>query len=176
MAPDLKRARMDTTHAAADGQHDFDFLFGRWRIHNRKLVDTHDHSCTEWVEFESTSEAWPMLGGLGNVDRYSVAAMPPGGQPFEGMTIRLYVPETRRWRIWWASTRFPGELDTPLEGGFVGDRGEFLCDEVVNGVPVKVRFDWQVPSTTSIRWEQSFSYDEGRTWKPNWLMESTRDS
>jgi hypothetical protein len=33
-----------------------------------------------------------------------------------------------------------------------------------------------VPSTTAIRWEQSFSYDEGRTWKPNWLMESTRDS
>ena len=109
---------MDATHAAADGRHDFDFLFGRWRIHNRKLVDTHDHSCTEWVEFEATSEAWPMLGGLGNVDRYSVAAMPPGGQPFEGMTVRLYVPETRRWRIWWASTRFPGELDTPLEGGF----------------------------------------------------------
>jgi hypothetical protein len=102
--------------------------------------------------------------------------MPPGGGPFEGMTIRLYVPETRRWRIWWASTRFPGELDTPLEGGFDGDHGEFLCDEVVNDVPVKVRFDWQVPSTTAIRWEQSFSYDEGRTWKPNWLMESTRDS
>ena len=55
--------------------------------------------------------------------------------------------------------------------------GEISVDgEVVNDVPVKVRFDWQVPSTTAIRWEQSFSYDEGRTWKPNWLMESTRDA
>jgi hypothetical protein len=165
---------MDETQFAVDGRHDFDFLFGRWRTHNRKLADTLDHSCTEWVEFEATGEAWPMLGGLGNVDRYSTDAMPPHGEPYEGMAVRLFDPETRLWRIWWASTRFPGVLGTPVEGRFVDSRGEFVCDEVLNGVPVKVRFDWQVPSENATRWEQSFSYDGGRTWKNNWLMEGTR--
>jgi hypothetical protein len=71
----------------ADGRHDFDFLFGRWRIHNRKLLDVLDHSCTEWVEFEASSEAWPVLGGLGNVDTFSTDAMPPDGRPYHGILI-----------------------------------------------------------------------------------------
>ena len=165
---------MDERQVVVDGRHDFDFLFGTWRIHNRKLVDVLDHSCTEWVEFEAMSEAWPMLGGLANVDSYSVDAMPPDGRPYRGITVRLFDPQAGLWRIWWASTRFPGALDTPVEGRFVDGRGEFLCDDVLSGVPVKVRFDWQVPSQDTTRWEQSFSYDVGRTWRSNWIMEGTR--
>ena len=166
---------MSATETRTDGRTDFDFLFGRWRIHNRKLVDVLDPGCTEWVEFEATSEARPILGGLGNVDTFHVEALPPSGEPFEGATLRLFDPERQLWRIWWASTRFPGQLDTPVEGRFEGDHGEFLCDDVLNGRPVRVRYDWRVLSEDRLRWEQSFSYDEGRTWVPNWLMESTRE-
>src|SRR6476620_128186 len=54
-----------------DGRHDFDFYFGAWRIANRKRVNMVVPGDDEWVEFEATSEARPIVGGLGNVDTYS---------------------------------------------------------------------------------------------------------
>jgi hypothetical protein len=53
----------------ADGRADFDFIFGRWRVRNRKLVDVADPACEEWTEFDATAAAEPILGGLGHVDR-----------------------------------------------------------------------------------------------------------
>jgi hypothetical protein len=36
-------------------RHDFDFIFGRWQVHNRRLADIANPDCTKWVEFEATS-------------------------------------------------------------------------------------------------------------------------
>ena len=165
---------MAQVQSTDDGRHGFDFLFGRRRIHNRKLVDTLDPDCTDWVEFEAFGEAQPILGGLGNVDTFSAAAMPPTGAPFEGFTLRLFDPATGVWRIWWASVRFPGVLDHPVEGGFDGDLGEFLCDDEIGGRKVKVRYSWHVVSETANHWEQAFSYDDGATWHANWVSDATQ--
>src|SRR3954464_12522270 len=110
-----------------DGRHDFDFLFGRWRGHHRKLADMTDRAGTEWVEFEGDQEARPILQGLGNFD--TVVAPRPGGDVFEGVSLRLFDPETRLWRICWSSTARPGHLDAPVEGRFSGGRGVFEGDE-----------------------------------------------
>src|SRR5688572_24494376 len=53
-------------------QHDFDFIFGEWQIHNRKLRDATDPDCDEWIEFEATGHAEPIFGGLGHIDRMFV--------------------------------------------------------------------------------------------------------
>ena len=42
-----------------DGRHDFDFLFGGWRISNRKRVNPLVEGDTEWIEFDAESDARP---------------------------------------------------------------------------------------------------------------------
>ncbi len=158
----------DGTDPDTDGRHDFDFFFGRWQVRNRKIVDVWDPDCTQWVEFDAVGEARPILGGLGNVDTLAVGAV-PGGDPFDGFTLRLFDPQTRLWRIWWASSRFPGVLDVPVTGRFADGLGLFYCDDVLNGHAVLVRYEWTA-SETAPRWQQSFSYDGGASWRLNWTM------
>jgi hypothetical protein len=150
------------------GAHDFDFLPGTWDVANRKLADTLDPECDEWLTFAATSEARAMLGGLGNVDHFVTDG-------YEGFSLRLYDPEADLWRIWWSSTQRPGRLDPPMEGRFSApDFARFACEDVLDGVPLHMRFDWSDIRADSARWEQSFSFDGGATWKPNWVMELTR--
>jgi hypothetical protein len=153
--------------------HAFDFVYGDWRIHNTKLRDTTDPSCTDWVEFDATCEVFPILDGIGHIDRMRCPA-PPDGDPFEGFTLRMFEPSTSTWRIWWSSTRAPGQLDPPVVGGFNGNLGRFECDDVIAGKQVRVRYEWRREAPATPTWQQFFSYDAGQTWAPNWLMQLRR--
>ncbi len=156
----------------ADGRNDFDFLFGRWRLANRKLTDLFEED-SGWVEFEATSEADPIVCGLGNCDTFVVQDFPGRGY-FEGFTLRLFEPETGLWRIWWTSSISGGRLDEPVVGRFVNGHGRFECDDVVFGRAVRVRFDWTPKPPDAWHWEQSFSVDDGETWLTNWMNDGTR--
>jgi hypothetical protein len=155
-----------------DGRHDFDFFFGSWQQENRKRVKPLVRD-DEWVEFESFSEARPILGGLGNVDTFSAPEF-PGRPGFEGFSLRLFEPETGLWRIWWASTVGDGHLDPPVLGRFDDGIGVFECDDELEGVPLKVRFTWKDITSVSAVWEQSFSFDDGATWDANWTTRHAR--
>ncbi len=156
-----------------DGRADFDFIFGRWLVRNRKLRDVADPDCTDWIEFDATAIAEPILGGLGHIDRIWSTA-PPGGSAFEGFTLRQFDPQARVWRIWWASSLRPGHLDPPVEGAWRDGRGVFECDDVLGGRAVKVRFEWTTDGGDRARWQQSFSHDNGLSWRTNWVMDLSR--
>ena len=54
--------------AERDGQHDFDFLFGRWKVHlKRKVTGTE-----RWAESDGYGIYRKVWGGRANLDRKSV--------------------------------------------------------------------------------------------------------
>jgi hypothetical protein len=150
--------------------HDFDFYLGKWRVRHRRLRERLAGS-DEWQEFEGTSDAWPLLGGAGNVDD-NILELPAG--TYQAVSLRSFDPETGTWSIWWLDGRNPGRLDPPVVGGFTDGIGTFQCDDTLNGQPITVRFTWSNITETTCRWEQAFSPDGGQTWEVNWIMESTR--
>jgi len=163
----------ETIHdMTSSGARDFDFIYGRWNVHNRKLRDLTNPGCDEWVEFDATSEAFPILHTFGHIDRIYVPD-PSDGAPFEGFTLRLFDPATMAWSIWWSSTRAPGQLDSPMTGGFTDGHGVFYGNDLVGAREVMLRFDWHADPSTPI-WQQSFSEDAGATWKLNWVMTLSR--
>jgi hypothetical protein len=156
--------------AARASKHDFDFLFGSWKIHNRYLRGRLRQS-TEWVEFDAQSRVEPLLHGFGHLDRYAAVR---DGSPFEGITLRLFDPATGQWSIHWADTARARTLLPPMVGRFISGVGEFYGDETVDGKKVLCRFLWTRPSADSARWEQALSDDGGKTWETNWIMTFTR--
>ena len=148
---------------------DFDFWFGSWDVRNRWLRRRLAGS-DDWEEFDATVVARPLLGGRGNEDEFRTDHA--GG--FIGMSFRFFDPERRRWSIYWADSRRPGELDPPVFGAFSGDVGVFEGEDLYKGRPILVRFTWSGVTTPTPRWEQAFSDDGGRAWETNWVMDFTR--
>ena len=155
---------------STDGRHDFDFLFGHWTILNRRL-DRRLAGSRTWVEFEASGEARPCLGGIGNVDEFRTVL--PDGDPLIGLTVRIFDPCTRVWSLYWADSR-SATLFPPVTGSFQNGVGEFLGDDVQDGIPVNVKFRWSNITPESARWEQAMSVDGGATWEWNWVMEFSR--
>ncbi|HEY1814589.1 MAG TPA: hypothetical protein VGG74_19690 [Kofleriaceae bacterium] len=153
-----------------DGQHDFDFEIGHWNFH-LKYLKQRLHNSHEWLEGNGTSVMRPLLGGKANIDEVSVV-LPTG--PLEGVTFRIYSPESHQWSIYWAN-RKDGQLGLPpMVGEFKDGRGEFYDQEDFEGRKIYVRFVWSNMTAKSAHFEQAFSADGGKTWETNWISDQTR--
>jgi hypothetical protein len=103
-----------------DGQHDFDFNFGGWNTHIRRL----QHPLTgasDWTELKGTVVVSNIWGGKAQIEE--IEADGPGGH-FEGMTLFLYNPKSHQWGMYFASSN-DGAVDQPGIGEFKNGRGEF---------------------------------------------------
>lgn len=97
------------TASSTSSLSDFDFFAGKWKMHHRRL-NKRLADCKDWTEFDSWDEDVKILAGTANMDTYRTTQMPGmEGKPFEGVTLRLFDPTTRLWRLYWvASNREPG--------------------------------------------------------------------
>jgi hypothetical protein len=150
--------------------HDFDFLFGSWRVLHRRLrvrLACND----EWAEFDGTCAVQPLLGGAANIDD-NVLNLPAG--PYRAASLRSYDVQAGRWAIWWLDARNLLATDPSVLGGFGEGTGTFYANDLFNGKPIRVRFRWTGMHTPTPRWEQAFSPDAGRSWETNWTMTFVR--
>jgi hypothetical protein len=146
-------------------QTDFDFYHGSWNIKNQKLNDRLSN-CTDWTEFSATQQCRPVLLGIGNIDHFQANF---DGNPFEGMTLRLFNPKTRLWNIYWADSN-NGTMDPPVVGSFEGNIGQFFTKDTFRGIEIIVVFRWDKTDPDNPIWSQAFSVDGGENWEWNWYM------
>ncbi len=152
-----------------DGQHDFDFEFGEWKVVLSRRLKPLTGSTT-WVEYEGTSVVRRVWDGRANLGELNVDGREGHVQ---GLSLRTYNPRTGQWNISWANSS-DGTLGPPMIGGFKNGRGEFFNQELLNGRAVFVRFIFSDITPKTFRFEQAFSEDGGATWEPNWVAKFTR--
>jgi len=157
-----KTGELDVQPSAASSKNDFDFLVGKWKLKDKKLKSRLNNS-KEWIEFESTVEMSKLLNGIGNMDIYRTTA---DGNPFEGIALRLFNPQTKLWSIYWADGN-KGVLDPPVVGSFEGNIGRFYSKDKFNGKDIIVVFQWNKTDPNNPVWSQAFSPDNGKTWEWN---------
>lgn len=153
-----------------DGQHDFDFELGRWKIELRKLKNPL-HGSHDWVVFSGTSVTRPAWNGKAQIEEFEVDSPVVGH--IEGMTVRLYSPSSRQWSLYWANQK-NGRFDVPTVGEFKDGRGEFYDQEMFEGRMILVRYVWSNITPRSAHFEQSYSADGGKSWEVNWITDQTR--
>lgn len=158
--------------AARDGQHDFDFEIGTWRIHLKRLLHPLTGSTT-WVEFDGTSVTRKIWDGRANLEEFETDG--PTGH-IEGLTLRLYNPKTHQWSLYWANSKVGALSLPPNVGEFNNGRGEFFAPDTLNDRVIFVRYVWSAITPTSAHFEQSYSGDGGKTWEVNWITDQTRVS
>lgn len=157
-----------TVAAPVSGADGFDFQHGDWRVHHRAKSAT----TGKWSEFEGDCNDRPALGGIGNVED-NIFYKPEGVT--RGLALRTFDPKTGEWAIWWVDGRNPhGALDPAMKGKFVDGVGTFFADGIYGGLQTRTRFIWSHITKISARWEQALSYDAGKTWETNWIMDFTR--
>ena len=161
------------TASATSSPSDFDFLVGKWKMHNRHL-NKRLENCKDWTEFDSSDENTKILGGNADMDTYSTTQFPgQNGKLFEGLTLRLFNLKTRLWSLYWIASN-TGVIDPPVVGSFDNGVGHFFGKDTFKEKPIIVTFRWDARNKDRPVWSQAFSSDQGKTWEWNFFNVSER--
>jgi hypothetical protein len=167
------KGNLEITASLTSSAIDFDFLVGKWKMHNRHL-NKRLENCQEWTEFDSTSTNSKILADTADMDVYSTAHFPgQEGKLFQGLTLRLFDPKTRLWSLYWIASN-TGTIDPPQVGSFENGVGHFFAKDTFKGKPIIVVYRWDARNKERPLWGQAFSADNGKTWEWNFFNVSER--
>jgi hypothetical protein len=169
--PVLSQGSLHSAPVERDGQHDFDWAIGSWKIHLKRLMRPLTGS-TEWVEFDGRVVCRKVWDGA-ELEEFEATSSDTHTH-LHWLTLRLYNPASHQWSIYGVNAD-QGTLGLPATiGQFSGDHGEFFDQEDFQGRAILVRFVWSNTTASSPHLEQSFSTDGGKAWEVNWITDQAR--
>lgn len=149
---------------------DFDSFLGKWQVRHRSLKKRLAGS-NDWEEFGGTSHWQSILGGMANFNESKVHR---SGSTYQSLGLRAFDAKTGAWTDWSLSGRDPTKIVVDGVGRFASGVGTFFADDTFEGKPIRVRGMFKPLTASTMRWEQAFSPDAGRTWETNYVMHHTR--
>jgi hypothetical protein len=147
----------------------FDFWIGEWDVLNRNRPSDD----TRWFDTGSaTARVYPVVAGCGLVEHWRGQAY---GNFLVGFSLRAFNPSLGQWDLvlLWPNAGEPrfGEL----AGGFRHNRGEFYSRGLsAAGDTTLTRLSFSDVTPNSLRWQNDFSMDNGRSWDSGWIQELNR--
>jgi hypothetical protein len=169
VALDLSLPEQETTSAARA----FDFWLGDWTLDQRIWSGNGD----AFEPYTAENQVRLIKGGgalvenfRGNARFFWLGMDEPA--PMCGVSVRVFYPDAREWRIFWMDTLDP-KFGPPFNGGFSGDVGEFLQTDRPSGIPpTRIRFERQIDG--SVDWQLDLRTPDGESWQPLWFIEFER--
>jgi hypothetical protein len=153
-----------------DGQHDFDFNIGTWKVHIEALHQP-VNGPDSWNTFDGTAIVRKVWDGRAQLEE--IEADGAAGH-LEAMVLFLYDPKSHQWSKAFASAG-DGQLGQPMFGEFKNGRGEFTDQESFHGKMAWLRAVWSNITPNAQDFEESSSDDGGRTWQPYFVSKFVRD-
>lgn len=142
----------------------FDFWIGSWDVNLRTLQP--DNSWKDSVK--ARAEVIPILDGKAILELWDSPTI-------KGFSLRTYDEARKKWVLF---LNWPGDNNSSIgamTGGFRHGRGEFIARGRRPDGSVSVsRYTFCDITPTSLRWDDAFSQDGGKTWTNNWIMEFSR--
>ncbi len=142
----------------------FDFWIGVWDVNLR--IQQPDASWKDSVA--ARAEIYPVLDGKALLELWD-------SEPIKGFSLRYFDPGRQKWVLWlnWPGRNRSGS--SSLEGAFRHGRGEFFSTETDDAGNQRLsRYSFSDIGPDSLRWDDAYSTDGGRTWSGAWVMEFTR--
>lgn len=147
-----------------DETRQFDFWIGVWDVNLRMLQE--DGSFRDTVR--ARAHIYSILDGRAILELWDSA-------PIKGYSLRYFDAETDAWHLWLSWPSENRSRTSSLTGSFRHGRGDFYSErEREDGTTLLSRFSFNDITPFSLRWDDHFSTDGGKTWRPSWIMEFSR--
>lgn len=142
----------------------FDFWIGEWDVNLR--MQQPDLTFKDSVR--SRASIYSILDGKAILELWDSG-------PIKGYSLRYFDPAKQKWVLWllWPSANSASK--SSLEGEFRHGRGDFRTSFTNQaGEELHGRYSFNDITPFSLRWDDLWSKDGGKSWAKNWRMEWTR--